>query len=528
MFNLFVVIALLLKIILVFSCVRWWLYRSRDTHSGRLARLVCIAFLGVILLPLGSAILPAVALEVIPVNFWALFNINVYLTLPVILKVVIGIYLAGVFSVLIYRFWHLLEALNYASQLESAPEDVDEVFVSIKKQNNLLERVALKVGQSKVGGSNVVSQGPFTLGVLRPIIVLPEDYSQWSRSTLMRVLTHELAHVVRKDWFWQNVLQCLIAFVWFLPSAWRLGKQFSWLSELNADDAVLAGGSGRSDYADDLLNIAARYPRAPRSAAALIDGSYCYERIAAILDGSRLRSHTPFKQTPFWVWLVAVLAWLSLSTITLEAAAVSLWHEGDTGGKTLTFYSFPEPNKDGANSALAVPVKLTPHTQPRSYKESVVIIEREPYLTKEALLSEAKTAMNHLAAVDADNLPVVPNVSVQGYVALRAVIPEYPKRAQRKNIEGQVIVQFDVLPSGKADAIRIAMASPKHIFDDAVLEAMAKSIFKPATDNGRPIKTQHATQTFTFRLSEGAKTKNFNPTFGTPIQTAEQSTHAAP
>ena len=527
MFNLLVIIFLIFKLILIFGCVRWWLYRSRDTHSGRLARLVCIAFLGVILLPIGSAILPVIRLDIIPVSIWQLFAVDLHLATPLMLKVIMAVYLAGVFSVLGYRFWHLLAALEYVSGLEAAPEKVASMLMRIKKDNNVLVTVGLKIGRPEVCSENGNTQGPFTLGAVTPVIVLPNGYSQWSLSTLNRVLTHELAHVARKDWFWQNTLQLLTAFVWFLPSAWRLGKQFSWLSELNADDAVLSSGSGRSDYADDLLNIAAGHNRAPQNSLALMDGSYCYERIAAILDGSRLRGHAPFKQTPSWGWLLAELVWLAFSMITLEAAAVSLWQEAEVNRKILRIYSLPEANEDEINYALPLPSKFTAAAQPRGSIESVVVIERERQASKVALLSDLESSINQLASIDAKYV-VAPNVTVHGYVAMRAVIPEYPRRAQRKNIEGQVIVQFDVLPSGKASAIRIAMASPKHIFDDAVLEAMAQSIFKPAMDNGRPIKTQHATQTFTFRLSEGAKTKTFNPAFGTPIQTAEQSTHAAP
>ena len=525
MFNLLVIIFLVFKLMLVFGCVRWWLYRSRDTHSGRLARLVCIAFLGVILLPVGSATLPVIRLDIIPVNVWHLFTVDLHLATPLMLKVIMAVYLIGVFCVLGYRFWHLLAALEYVSGLEAAPAKVGSMLMRIKKDNGVLVAVGLKVGESKLCSEDGVAQGPFTLGAITPVIVLPKVYSQWSLSTLNRVLTHELAHVARKDWFWQNTLQILTAFVWFLPSAWRLGKQFSWLSELNADDAVLSSGSGRSDYADDLLNIAAGHNRVPQNSLALMDGSYCYERIAAILDGSRLRGRAPFKQTSLWGWLLAALAWLMFSIITLDAAAVSVWDEGELSQQALTIYHLPAAGEAGKNRDLVLPSKFTAAVQPSGYLESVVVIEREHQASRDALLSDVESDINQLASMDVDNV-IAPSVTVHGYVAMRAVIPEYPRRAQRKNIEGQVIVQFDVLPSGKAGAIRIAMASPKHVFDDAVLEAMAKSIFKPAMDNGRPIKTEHATQTFTFRLSEGAKTKTFNPTFGTPIQTAEQSTHA--
>jgi protein TonB len=60
-------------------------------------------------------------------------------------------------------------------------------------------------------------------------------------------------------------------------------------------------------------------------------------------------------------------------------------------------------------------------------------------------------------------LPVLPSVRMQ---------PEYPFRARRRGIEGQVLVAFDVTADGATQNIEILEAKPPGVFDEAVLKAV--------------------------------------------------------
>ncbi|HEY7774326.1 MAG TPA: M56 family metallopeptidase, partial [Marinagarivorans sp.] len=436
------------------------------------------------------------------------------------LLIVCCAYFFIVFVLIAVRCWNLLAARDYVTQSIPARSDAYRLMRELQLNHEILKRVAINVAPKCSPSEQGKPVGPFTFGVFSPVIVLPSNYQIWETATLKRVIAHELAHVMRDDWFWQNILQFLAAFIWFLPSAWRLNKQFSWLIELNADDGVLFCDDNRSDYATDLLRIASGHQVLAPSVTALIDGSYCYERIAAVLDGSRLRSQTPFRNTSVRVWLMALLGWLLIASVNLSATAYS-FHNPVIERTSLPFTVAKYVDHKRPNDTILTPLPpVVTSAQHDAAIDAMVLIEREYQATKAQIIESLQRDVETLASSDFDRLADVPSVTVHGYIAVRSVVPEYPRRARKNNIEGQVIVQFDILPSGQADAVRIAMATPSHVFNNAVLEAMAKSVFKPAVVDGRPVKTQHATQTFTFKLSESEKQKNFNPPFGTPIKTA--------
>lgn len=106
----------------------------------------------------------------------------------------------------------------------------------------------------------------FSLGFLRPTIVLGRDTAGLSPERLRLVMAHELAHVRRRD-LWVNWLQILVGVCfWFHPMVWILNRQLRRVREKCCDDMVmsLSGVNGR-DYADCLLSISRR-----RTAAAML------------------------------------------------------------------------------------------------------------------------------------------------------------------------------------------------------------------------------------------------------------------
>lgn len=76
--------------------------------------------------------------------------------------------------------------------------------------------------------------------------------------------------------------------------------------------------------------------------------------------------------------------------------------------------------------------------------------------------------------------------------------PEYPERAKRAGIEGQVILQFVVDESGRPQDIQV-LRSPNDLLADAAVDALEDKSFKPARQNGQAVKMR-LTQPVTFRL----------------------------
>ena len=127
---------------------------------------------------------------------------------------------------------------------------------------------------------------PMVVGALRPRVVIPTSAAAWSRERLSVVLLHEFAHVRRCDGLWMLVARIVTSIFWFHPLAWALSSHARRDAEGACDEVVLANGVLGSDYAGHLVAIARtavkRDPFAG-SALALATRSSLETRIVSIL-----------------------------------------------------------------------------------------------------------------------------------------------------------------------------------------------------------------------------------------------------
>jgi beta-lactamase regulating signal transducer with metallopeptidase domain len=96
---------------------------------------------------------------------------------------------------------------------------------------------------------------PVTLGVMRPLILLPADWREWEIDKLNAVLAHELSHIGRHDALMQRLSKLHRAIYWFSPMAWWLDRELARLAEEASDEAALASGADRERYAETLLRF---------------------------------------------------------------------------------------------------------------------------------------------------------------------------------------------------------------------------------------------------------------------------------
>ncbi|MEM6049803.1 TonB family protein [Erwinia sp. P7711] len=80
---------------------------------------------------------------------------------------------------------------------------------------------------------------------------------------------------------------------------------------------------------------------------------------------------------------------------------------------------------------------------------------------------------------------------------IKQVKPNYPVYAYRNHITGFVKFDYDVGADGKVSEMRIRESEPQHLFDDAVIAAMAQWRF----EINKPYKNLH--QKITFALNGG-------------------------
>jgi beta-lactamase regulating signal transducer with metallopeptidase domain len=160
---------------------------------------------------------------------------------------------------------------------------------------------------------------PVTWGLLRPVVLLPVEATEWDDGRLRIVLMHELAHIRRFDYLPHLLAELTSIVYWPNPLVWIARHRLRAEQELACDDVVLRTGTASHAYAELLLDIARSvqgrrlFPGGVRMAERV----GLKARIQAILDPSVERGTVSV--VAFAVVLLAVVV-PALSTAALRSA----------------------------------------------------------------------------------------------------------------------------------------------------------------------------------------------------------------
>jgi len=132
---------------------------------------------------------------------------------------------------------------------------------------------------------------PMTVGWLRPAIVLPLEWQDWSDEKLGAVLAHEGAHIRRRDGLVAALAGVNRCIFWFHPLAWMLERRLALLAEQACDEASVAALGDRDRYAHLLLEMALvvniSEGRLRRHALTMAEKSHMRQRIESLLEDGR-------------------------------------------------------------------------------------------------------------------------------------------------------------------------------------------------------------------------------------------------
>jgi beta-lactamase regulating signal transducer with metallopeptidase domain len=161
-----------------------------------------------------------------------------------------------------------------------------------------------------------------TTGVIKPVVILPSTAAAWSDERVRLVLSHELAHVMRRDGWIELFTHVATTIHWFNPLVWVAVKQLRIERERDCDNAVLNSGARPSEYASLLMDIAADLGSAARPAWEVVtisQGSNLKDRLLCILNPSINRSTGSRR--------AATIAIILVFTLILPLSLSGIWEQ---------------------------------------------------------------------------------------------------------------------------------------------------------------------------------------------------------
>ncbi len=179
-----------------------------------------------------------------------------------------GVWLVGIFILLIYTVVSCLK---------------------IKK----LTATAVLLRENIYRSENI--QSPFVFGIIKPKIYLPLDINE---KDVELVISHEKAHICRKDHIWKPLGFLILTTHWFNPIIWFGYLTFCRDIELACDEKVVKNFNcdERADYSQALLNCSAN--RRIISACPIAFGEVSVK--------NRVKSVLNYKKPTFWIIIVSI------------------------------------------------------------------------------------------------------------------------------------------------------------------------------------------------------------------------------
>lgn len=132
--------------------------------------------------------------------------------------------------------------------------------------------------------------GPVTLGIVRPVIILPMGFAEGaSAEHLTAALGHELAHIRRRDYALNLLCEILMLPLAFHPLVPALKRRIGRTREIACDEMVAAHLLDRRRCARALLGLARSITSAsgPAHALGVLDAGILEERIMRLIDTTR-------------------------------------------------------------------------------------------------------------------------------------------------------------------------------------------------------------------------------------------------
>lgn len=158
---------------------------------------------------------------------------------------------------------------------------------------------------------------PAVVGWMRPMLLVPANWTKWTKLERQAVIAHELAHVRRSDYLTTAMSQCALAVNFFHPLAHAIIARLRLNQELAADRLAAEILGGTQQYIEILAGLALRQPmiRTPGPAQAFLPPRRMFVRRLEMMNDNRFKPRGQSK-------LYAAFASLAVVSVTVFASGL--------------------------------------------------------------------------------------------------------------------------------------------------------------------------------------------------------------
>jgi bla regulator protein blaR1 len=396
-------------------------------------------------------------LNIIPDNPAGRLEVNTSVSISVIAGVSYSVISLALLLYLLTFIFRVSRSL--LNMLPCSDPESHVLLQSSRQKLNIKRSVALRI--------SYLDKTPWTWCVFSPVIVLPQDFKQWSTEDKQNAFTHELAHIKRFDILTTVLAKMVCCLYWFNPLVWLAYKLMNREAEQSCDNLVILSGAKSAGYANQLLSVARSiYQDFHRSGTApsrldtvpsMARSTFLSHRIKAILD-PKLRRSSVKKTTLSSAFIITLALSIPLGAVT--TASNSSTSAGDIA----------------ASQKTAVERRQSP--------------AQRPMIT----VNENSDKASGIKKEGSDTQRI--------FVPLFKESPIYPQDALANKTQGYVVVEYDIQVTGQVNNVSVVDASPKGVFDQVSIDAAKTFLYLPKLVDGKKVVSQGVQNKFVFTVDK--------------------------
>jgi len=391
-------------------------------------------------------------------------------------------------------------------------------------------------------------QQPVTLGIRRPLVLLPRRFDELTVDAKRAVACHELLHIERRDWLWTVLEAHVRALFWFHPAVWWLIDRMQLLREQVIDCIVVERTSTRRDYMQALM-IFAESRRPAVLSSAFLRRRHLRSRLGQLVKENHMSIRRLVCTMAALTLIVGGVTMAIVRALPLEIGALA-----QTGAPSRMVIRLAETVPAAGLRAVDVPGssdKVYLHAMPLATWEDVSLVKiiNDGNSQFGVALTFERAAASRMASATAAHIgkplailldgrvvsvstlktPIGDSAMITGITAAlaqqlveanlachtnpaqcaAAVLPvpihqerpQYTQAALAAQIEGQVLLETTVLSDGSVGDVKVVRSLDSELgLDQEAVKALKLWTWKPGTRGSQPSSvTVQIEMTFTLK-----------------------------